>query len=238
MNINRIFIIGDSFCDFLPTPKKDYTKEEIIKWNQWLTWEYPSIEIINDAFGSRDLQTILDNWIKLIPKLKSDDFLILCIPSYFRQRVPLREEDWMLNDWSSGQIKNRFVTHHSWYMTDSQKIYVDNNFAIERDELDTYINFFETLNTCKSTVENYVEVINSLYDITPCKKYLFSWDELNPSSEYIDTKSILKEKIGMWITQHELYEETNGEMGIQGDFHWDYRTEKRFFEFIKNILEQ
>ena len=111
-------------------------------------------------------------------------------------------------------------------------------FFIERDELDTYINFFETLNSCKSLSENYTEVINSLYDITPCKKYLFSWEELNPTSEYVDTKSILKEKIGMWTTQDDLYKETNGEHGFKLDFHWDYRTEKSFFEFIKNKIEQ
>ena len=240
MNINRIFIIGDSFCDFNPHQRNDFDNEKYphIEWNQWLTWEYPNIEIINDAFGSRDLQTILDNWIKLLPQLTSTDFLILCIPSYFRQRVPLREADWLITDWSGGEIKNRFVTHHSWYTTDSQKIYVDTNFPIERDELDTYINFFETLNSCKSLSENYTEVINSLYDITPCKKYLFSWEELNPTSEYVDTKSILKEKIGMWTTQDDLYKETNGEHGFKSDFHWDYRTEKSFFEFIKNKIEQ
>ena len=239
MNINRIFIIGDSFCDYHEHNKEDFENEDNphIKWNQWLSWEYPNVEIVNDAFGSRDLQTIIDNWTKLIPQLKSNDFLILCIPSYFRQRVPLRKEDWQNKQWSGGDIINRFVTHHSWYTTDSQHIYVGDD-VVTKIHLDEQIQFFESLNACKAVSNNYTELINALYDITPCKKYLFSWDDLNPSSEYIDTKSILREKMGMWTTQNKLYEETNGKFGSKGDFHWDYRTEKTFFELIKKIINE
>ena len=42
----------------------------------------------------------------------------------------------------------------------------------------------------------------------------------------------------MWTTQDDLYKETNGEHGFKSDFHWDYRTEKSFFEFIKNKIEK
>lgn len=239
MNINRIFIIGDSFCDFHPHHRNDFDNEKYphIKWNQWLTWEYPNIEIINDAFGSRDLQTIIDNWIKLLPQLKSDDFLILCIPSYFRQRVPLSVSDWQKKDWSGGTITNRFITHHSWYTTESEKIYLGEEI-IEKDNLTHYISFFEALMASKSVSNNYVELIDSLHNITPCKKYLFSWDNLNPSSKHIDTKSILKEKMGMWTTLDMLYTQTDGKYGNKNDFHWDYRTEKRFFEIIKDIINK
>lgn len=239
MNINRIFIIGDSFCHFLPTSKSFYqnSKNATIKWNQWLTWEYPNIEIVNDSYVSRDLQTIIDNWIKIIPQLNTKDFLILGIPSYFRQRVPLSMKDWQKNSWSKGKITNRFVTHHSWYTTESEKIYVGNS-EITKDELNYYIGFFETLMASNSVAYNYIELIDSLYNITPCKKYLFSWDDLDPSSKYIDTKSILTKKLGMWTTESDLYNQSNGEYGIKDDFHWDYRTERRFFEFIKNKIEE
>jgi hypothetical protein len=240
MNTNRIFILGDSFCD---THWQDYnnfdwvdTDTHHIKWNQWLKWEYPSIEIINDAAGSRDLQTIIDNWIKFLPKLKSDDFLIICVPFYLRQRVPLRPDDYMIKDWSEGTVINRFVTHHSWYTSDSQKIYVDNNAIIEKKEMDHHIKFFENLMACHAPQENYTEVIESLYAITPSKKYLFSWDTPNPKPFCLDDKNDLTEKLGMWTTLANLYDETNGKLGHKGDFHWDYRTEKRFFEHIKNMI--
>jgi hypothetical protein len=239
MSINRIFIIGDSFCDFHPNNKLDFEEKSDlhIKWNQWLTWEYPNIEVINDAFVSRDVQTILDNWIKLIPHLKEDDFLILCIPSYFRQRVPLAFKDWQRNEWSGGNITNRFVTHHSWYTTDSEKLYIGDEI-VEKNVVDTHMQFFEMLNHSKSVSSNYKELIDSLYKITPSNKYLFSWDDLSPTSDYIDTKTILTNKMEMWTTLDDLYNETNGKYGYKGDLHWDYKTEKQFFKLIKKIIEK
>lgn len=240
MNINRIFIIGDSFCDAHWHEYDDFdwkqTDTHHIKWNQWLQWEYPNVEIINDAFGSRDLQTIIDNWIKLLPILKPTDFLIICVPFYLRQRVPLRPDDYMIKEWSGGEIINRFVTHHSWYTTDSQKIYVDNDKSVEKSTLDEYVKFFEGLMMCSAPQENYSEVIDSLYQVTNSKKYIFSWDNLTPKPNCLEDKEDLTKKMGMWTTQDSLYQESNGNLGQKGDLHWDYRTEKRFFEHINKML--
>ena len=45
-------------------------------------------ETIIDAQPSRDANTILENWIKVIPHLKEDDFLVICFPTLTRTRLP------------------------------------------------------------------------------------------------------------------------------------------------------
>ena len=111
MNINRIFIIGDSFSDcVLFGNDTDFRKDgwkikenvnwdivhpygnEEIKYPDWLAWEYPNAEVVLDAIGSRDVQTILDHWLFLIPKLNSNDRLIITIPFYGRQRIPTQNK--------------------------------------------------------------------------------------------------------------------------------------------------
>ena len=57
--INRIFIIGDSFCDGVFHPKQEPNsnigiKEEEAHWVNHVDWYYKDTEVINDAFGSRD----------------------------------------------------------------------------------------------------------------------------------------------------------------------------------------
>ena len=53
--INRIFIIGDSFCDGVFHPKQEPNsnigiKEEEAHWVNHVDWYYKDTEVINDAF--------------------------------------------------------------------------------------------------------------------------------------------------------------------------------------------
>ena len=90
---------------------------------------------------------------------------------------------------------------------------------------------------CESVEENYTEVIESLYKITPCKKYIFSWDDMKHKTDIIEYKKDITEKLG-WSTLDDLYKETNGEAGREYDFHWDYKFEKIFADYIKNKFKK
>jgi len=265
MKKNKLYISGDSFCESRNYPYPGPQSGEQYAWfNEVGEYFKDTHELIVDSYGSRDVQTIIDNWIKILPHLKSNDMVIICIPMLIRQRVPLRKKDWMVNPYRNNKHKsffpeiiNRFVTHQSWYKTSSEKIWVGENI-IEKTELDNHIEFMTQLNLCESIEQNYIEVINTLYDLTPAKKYVFSWDDtikksiLSPNDKggettyiknmkdrpnVIEYKKDITEKLG-WSTRHDLYKETNGEAGAHWDFHWDYKFEKIWAEYIKNKMEQ
>ena len=224
---NKIFILGDSFC----ASKTIYKGNDYFWVNDVKKYFSDRYETVISAYPSRDVQTILDNWIKILPTLTNDDILIICIPFYIRIRVPLNNCDYMSTKWSNGEIVNRFITHHSWYQNESQKLHINDRELLKSD-LDLHVNFFETLYYENESVEkNYNEVIESLYKLTPSKSYLFSWDDMKYQTNIIEYKKELTEKIG-WRTCSDLYKETGGKHGDIDDFHWDYVTHADFANYI------
>ena len=118
--IKRIFIIGDSFCDGVLHPKETPEtfklgipgiKEEEAHWVNHVDWYYKDAEVINDAFGSRDHQSMIDYWIKLFPILTENDRVIIGLPDTQRQRIPIQDEkDYRKLKWSGGVCNNMFLT--------------------------------------------------------------------------------------------------------------------------------
>jgi len=236
---NKLYISGDSFSMprnyVYPGPQSG----DFYFWAEDFSDYYKDThDLILDSQGSRDVQTIIDHWIKMIPHLKSDDILIICIPCFFRIRVPLQENRYKTVKWDEGQLTNRFTTHHSWYKTSTNVIYL-NNQPITKKELDKTTRFLEDMYLNNTSVEiNYNEIIESLYNLTPCsKKYIFSWDNMKNQTSVIEYKNDITEKLG-WSTRADLYKETNGEAGADGDIHWDYRFEKIFADYLKDKFKQ
>lgn len=228
---NKLIVLGDSFCHEIGPPY--VTKEESeYFWVKNLHSAFNDThELVLNSLPSRDVQTIIDNWIKLLKYIKEDDILVIGIPFFIRIRVPLHPKDYIIESYNEFDIINRFVTHHSWYTTESEKIYLGDDI-IEKEELDTHINFLETLFLESESVEkNYNEVIQSLYHLTNCKKYLFCWDDMKNTIPEIEYKSDLDKKLG-WSTLADLYTETNGKMGRYGDFHWDYKFQEKFVNYL------
>lgn len=225
---NKFFILGDSFCygGHIHKEREYFFANDLRK-------EFKDThEVIVDAYPSRDVQTIIDNWIKLIPHLTKDDILVVAIPFFTRIRVPLAAKDYMMTEWSDGELETRFVTHHSWYHAENQSLYI-NGIDVSKEELDKKIEFLEQMYFEHDGVEkNYNEVIKSLYDITNCSKYLFSWDNMKNQIPEIEYKDEITKKIGSWTTIRDVYLETNGEYGIEHDFHWDYRFHPKFSKYL------
>lgn len=226
--MNKIFIIGDSFCFSGHVHKgheyffANYLKEEFKDTH----------EVVVDAYPSRDVQTIMDNWIKIIPSLTEDDILIIGIPFFTRIRVPLAEKFYVTTEWSDGKLETRFVTHHSWYHADNQSLYINGN-DVTKEELDEKIQFLEQMYFEHDGVEkNYNEVLQSLYKLSNCKKYMFSWDTMVNRIPEMEYKDDITNKIGPWTTIDDVYKETNGEHGIANDIHWDYRFQEKFSKYL------
>lgn len=239
---NKLIILGDSFCTgFIihRTMDTDINDLQNYFWVNDLQKHFENThELILDSYPSRDIQTIIDNWIKLIKYIDKEDILIIGIPFFYRIRVPLADKDFQIKEYDidNFSITNRFITHHSWYQNDSEKLYIGNHI-VEKKELDSHILFLEQLYFNNEGVEkNYNEVIKSLYDLTNCRKYIFSWDNMKNRLDDVEYKDDLTKKLG-WSTLDDLYNDTNGKLGREGDFHWDYRFQKKFANYLIQKFE-
>ena len=86
---DALWVLGDSFCTEADTPPR---WPKILINHFWETKRIPHYETKynNYAEGSMDTQTIIDNWIKLLPYMKENDAVIVCLSDISRTRFPLK----------------------------------------------------------------------------------------------------------------------------------------------------
>lgn len=241
---NRIFIIGDSFCDGKLHPKHMMLHQKVLHWVNYVDYHFENTEIINNAMGSRDIQSILDYWIKLMPILTKEDRVIICVPNTVRPRIPIKlDKDCKKLEWSGGTIENLFVTPQHNYSHLNVYEHTVLKDILPQDEIPHFMKINEMVNAEETNEKHIKELIESLYKIAPCKTYMFSWVDYNsgvrPYDERENTKPFcvddrvdLTEKLGMWTTMDNLWHETNGKEGLEHDHHWDYRTMESFGNYV------
>jgi hypothetical protein len=226
--MNKIVIIGDSFvyCSL-----SDETLIERHVKNTWVKLIYDNIkthELIADGQPSRDVQTIIDKWILSIDKLEPNDILIICLPTFYRTRLPLKENRWYGNEYKNYNFINKFVGANSYQEGDpSIDSFNHPSFQLKTD----MINIYQVLNSTKSAITNHLDVINVLKKLTPCYTYLFSWDNITYDHE-IEDKTILTKNIGLWETLDDEFKKTNGQKGILADLHWSEKMHNLFYTYI------
>jgi hypothetical protein len=92
--MKKILIIGDSFVDY-PMSENNLSERHVKQtWVRSMLENIKNYNIVVDGQPSRDVQTILDKWILSIDKLNTEDILIICIPTFYRTRLPLIESKW------------------------------------------------------------------------------------------------------------------------------------------------
>lgn len=234
--IDRLFVIGDSF-----TVPCSYSNG----WNDSIFWIQKLKQLFNlsndrifvDGIANRDTQTIIDNWIKLIPYLTDMDRVVICLPYFRRVRLPLKKSHWYKsykpypNDI---KIVNRFIG--------PQMINTDMSLEfwgkdLEYDEISKMMQPQEIINSTYSAQLNQIEVVESLVKITPCKSFVFTWDDMeNKSKSIMDKESIIRE-IGFWQTLNDEWIETNGKIGREFDFHWGSKFNPIFGEYVFGRLK-
>ena len=238
----KVIIIGDSFCrsssDLPKRPNEDYCfwvdslKSKLNKKNL-IGGNY--VEVITDAEPSRDAQTIFENWIKLIPKINEDDFLIVCFPSLKRTRLPFDKKDYTRVSSLDKKIDlvTRFVGTPSYHNS-----YQDLEFwGNSRDwkYFEEKLDHQEIINGSIANQLNFLELVESAFKLTKSEKFIFSWDIMENKSEFINDKELFTEKVGIWETFTDVYNESNGQYGAI-DFHWSFKTNKIFSEFIYDLI--
>ena len=222
--MSKILIIGDSFVG-KSRPIHD-------TWVDIIIDNFNSVYV--DSQPSRDVQTVLDKWIVSIPNLNSDDSLIIMLPTFLRTRLPYNETHFW-DDHNAGNLTsiNRFVGIHKY----QKSVDLIDVFESEKDDYNKIIQTMQLINSSKAASLNYLDIISSLYKITPCKVLIFSWDEMDEKLDIIEDKSKIEKNLGHLGSAHDEYIKTNGNKGREHDHHWDDETQILFANYIKNKLK-
>jgi hypothetical protein len=228
--MKKILIIGDSFVDY-PMSENNLNERHVKQtWVRSMLENIKNYNIVVDGQPSRDVQTILDKWILSIDKLNTEDILIICIPTFYRTRLPLIESKWYGQKYKNYNFINKFIGANS-YQEDDLTIdsFNHSDFKLKTD----MITMYQILNSTKSAITNHLDVINTLKKLTPCYTYLFSWDDILYDHE-IEDKKILSNNIGEWETLDDEFKNSNGEKGIFADLHWSQKMHELFYNYIIN----
>ena len=103
--MKNLYIIGDSFA--APSMQKVGNEYHVETWSTLLKNNISEYEVFINGEASIDAQTILENWLKLLPHINDDDIIIICLPSLTRIRLPLKMDKNFLT--TNTKLKMRFV---------------------------------------------------------------------------------------------------------------------------------
>lgn len=245
---NALWVLGDSFCVECDVPSIRWTKVVV----DYLKPKYNrgnSIRYYNYAGGSMDTQTIIENWIKLLPYMRKNDGLIICASDISRARYPFKEPGWYSLPFEPNPYKAPPIGVNFDYApvgfdpTDSNTDWrvekMDVPFT-NRISFRDYVRADNVLLSSKAHDKNKIELIEALYKATPChKKFIYTWSKDDIlKSNYIHSKDWVSENIfgGKWESLHEEWLRTNGESGFENDGHLSSDCEKMMAEyFIKEF---
>ena len=227
---NKIYVIGDSFVDGCKYALG--FDEEYDDWCKLLQSFNSDFELCVDGHPSRDIQTIIDNWIKLIPYINSTDYLIICVPAFGRTRLPMTKKKWNTSKLNSNII-NRFIGTSSY----DGKLLLD---EIDNSEKEIKkLNYQKLINSTQSSILNQLEVMDSLIQLSKCKTIVFSWDNVDYDFEWMwDRKKIESSIRTPFHTLDDDWNETNGKCGKFGDLHWSGKYNRLFAIWINKLLKK
>ena len=232
---NKIVVIGDSFATRI-TVNRILTENQAF-WVDSLVNEFNDYEVIQDAMGGRDIQTIIDNWIRFLPNLTENDYVVICLTAFGRHRFPLDEKEYygIKSKDSQVSIVNRLISLPFFY--DKPLEYWGKSLYKKQEIVDHGFFFQRMIDSSKAYQYNMLEVMESLIKLSKCKTYIFSWDNVDIPNNFIEDKKILLEKLNFWETIDDIFIQTNGKAGIKDDSHWSHNMNRIFGEYIVNKLK-
>lgn len=228
----KVYVIGDSFC------REHWIKprigEDLHFWVNDLEKLIPDYDVICDGEPSRDVQTIIDTWIRLLKHVTIKDTIIICLPWFRRTRLPLNESNYTKKNYNGFFLDTRFVGTPSFDNKREVLEFWDSKYDWKFFE--DKLQYQEIINSTKANQLNTIEIVESLIEFSKIKTYVFTWDVMDIKSKYIEDKDQIKNEIGFWETHYDVYNETNGQHGCIGDFHWSHKMNKHFSDYMYNKL--
>lgn len=228
----KILFIGDSWVTNFFLNQTVWDEESSIK-NFWVNEGFKPFFL---GSPSRDTQSVLDIWTKHISYLTPDDLLVIFLPVFNRTRLPLEGKRALYVGDGLTKFNDHFVGSKSF----------NNKFnSLEMWGNEYHYNFFndkleiqELINGSNASILNYIEVIEALYKLTPCKKIVHCWDYKKHDSGAIIYREEMTELLGAWETRGDIHVRTNGEKETEGDSHWSDEMNMKFMYFLKNHFEK
>lgn len=228
----KLWIIGDSFTGIHDN-----------SWPKLLINTFKGNDFYISSHGSRDIQTILDIFLRNLKEIKKDDLVILFLPTLNRFRLPLETPRTDVEFSKFLKVENEkrkhldyFIGAHSYQLIDeSKKLEEPLSKISEKDFANTNFplnyNLAQIVNASIASKNNFEEIIKSLKSYLPFRLMIFSWENEFDIEEII-TRSKIEKEIGFWESLHMLYNKTNGEMGVADDFHWSNDMHRAFAHYI------
>lgn len=231
-NKMKINIIGDSFT-LAPNPADNPENKPLIDlyWVQALKEKYPDATFFVDGDQSRDAQTMLDHWIKQIPKLNPEDFLIVCLPFLGRTRLP-RVNYMGMSDEANNHYYDTMFIGTMGYANRPDLLLEHWGHDVERDEIQKMMEPQQVVNSSVAFCRNLIELVSSLKQITPCQTYVFCWDHILIKNNVIEDRAHITEQIGYWESFQDLHHKSNGTEGMNGNLHWSFPYNVDFGKYI------
>ena len=236
----KLWIFGDSFTGM------QYKDES---W-MWLLYKsFVGNRIYVSSKGSRDVQTIIDIFLRNLKDIKTDDFVILMLPTLSRFRLPIKNPTIDCEFHSEFKLGHEkmyhldYFTGNGYYTCTAEQF--DENILEEPISFIHYKEFDLTapdkkpstgsiismINSSNANLTNTNEILKSFVKYFPFKLAIYSWvNELDDS--IVMTKSKIESDIGFWHTLRDVWNETNGEEGRMSDIHWSKKMDKAFFEYV------
>lgn len=245
----KIWIIGDSFTMI---DEGRYGKNS---WPNLCINHFKGDNWYVSSMGSRDIQTIFDIFLENLYKIKPDDFVILMIPTLTRFRLPLAtpyvnvtysnisHQYYNTNSMIGGvqypaqmmadRIENKNEEHRKSFMLEWPLSEIDPMVFQPSENKNTpnLANIMQMINSSKVFANNWNNILKSIQSYVPFKLIYYSWENELDSS-IVDTKNVIKNELGIWETLHDIWCNTNGVSGGQGDAHWSEHMNIKFAEHI------
>ena len=233
-----LHVIGDSFagpCEYINGINIDTDY-----WVNILSQNMNNIKKNVNYAPSRDFQTVLDEWIKLLPYISGTDYLVIIFPTMVRSRLPLDSIDWLeytyINDDKINYNRtSRFIGTKSFNPNAHTLEFWGKDYTYEH-----YLNKLEyqqIINASEASKYSYLDIIDSLIKMTKCKVYMCTWDTFEYSELYkfeIEDKIKLEHNLKYWETFNDVYTKTNGNSGKKEDDHWSFQMNRSVGNYIYN----
>ena len=230
--MSKLWIIGDSFAG------SGKIGEEA--WTQQLCSKFKGDEYYVSSKGGRDFQTILDIFLRNLKDIKKNDFVILVVPSLGRTRLPLANPQMDVEhsnkiDYESKKNILDYFYSASMYRNEFKNL----EFSLLEEPLAGMDEFearnkseiWSIINSSNASKKNYIDILKSLKEYLPFELFIWSWENEIYSNVLIN-KNQITEDIGFWHTLKDLYQETNGEYGKNGDAHFSPKMHKAFADYL------
>lgn len=238
----KLWVIGDSF-----TGNYHETKSWVYQLHQCFIGK----KIYSSSKGSRDVQTVIDIFLRNLKDINSNDFVILMIPPLSRYRIPRKEPEMDVELHSEFRLGWQKMYHLDYFLGNKYFSSANESIKLVEEPFDTIdkLNFYQQvdrnldinnintdtilslINSSNANINNMNSILDSFKKYFPFKIFIMSWvDELD--KDIVFTKSQIIEKIGFWHTHFDEWKESEGQKGKQGDGHWSEKMDTAIADYI------